>query len=106
MNQLAIPTASSSGSEQFGINLVANTSPVSFGANPAQSPDNTFGYGVVAADYNNPNLFKYQKGNAVAFSTSSTSTTDYTVSYIFNVSNVTPGGTYEMRHVLVATATY
>jgi hypothetical protein len=106
MNALASPTAATVGSEQFGINLVANTNPVAFGANPVQSPDNTFGFGVVAADYSNPNTYKYAKGDAVAYSSASTSSTTYTASYLFNVSSVTPGGTYVMHHVLVATGTY
>lgn len=94
------------GTEQFGINLVANTSPVTFGANPLQLPDNTFSYGSVVGDYGIPGNFKYAKGDTVATSTKSTSYTQYTVSYLFNVSNVTPGGTYVLHHVLVATATY
>ncbi|MDL2363470.1 MAG: hypothetical protein QFB86_03780 [Patescibacteria group bacterium] len=106
MNALSVPTASSAGTEQFGMNLVANTQPATFGADPTQAPDNSFGFGVVAADYNSTNLYKYIKGDTVAYSSASTSRTNYTLSYIFNVSNVTPGGTYNMRHVLVATATY
>jgi hypothetical protein len=106
MQALTIPTASSVGTEQFGINLVANTSPTSFGADPQYIPDNTFSFGQVSADYSSPNLYKYVKGDTVAQSTSSSSDTTFTVSYIFNISNVTPGGTYSMNHVLVATATY
>ncbi len=106
MKALATPTAAAVGAEQFGINLVANTIPGAFGANPVQSPDNTFGFGIVAADYSNPNTYKYAKGDAVAFSTASTSSTTYTASYLFNVSSVTPGGTYVLHHVLVATGTY
>lgn len=106
MNALTTPTASSVGSEQFGINLVANTSPVTFGAGPSYIPDSTFSFGQVAADYSTPNLYKYVKGDTVAYSNSSSSATTYTISYIFNVSNVTPGGTYTLHHVLVATATY
>jgi hypothetical protein len=106
MHTLTTPTAASAGTEQFGINLVANTSPTSFGANPSQQPDNTFSFGQVNSDYSTPNLFKYVNGDTVAFSNQSTSDTTYTVSYIFNISNVTPGGTYTFNHVLVATATY
>jgi hypothetical protein len=106
MNALNIPAASAAGTEQFGINLVANTTPVSFGANPVQSPDNTFSFGIVNSDYSSPNLYKYIKGDPVAYSTSSSSATTYTVSYIFNVSNITPGGQYVLHHVLVATGTY
>lgn len=106
MQALTIPTPASTGTEQFGINLVANTDPVTFGADPAHNPDNTFSFGQVAADYSTPDNYKYLKDDTVAFSTASSSATTYTVSYIFNVSNVTPGGAYVMRHVLVATATY
>jgi len=106
MQALTTPTASSVGTEQFGINLVANTSPTTFGADPQYIPDNTFSFGQATADYSSPNLYKYVKGDTVAQSTSSSSDTTFTVSYIFNISNVTPGGAYSMNHVLVATATY
>lgn len=106
MQALAIPSASQSGVEQFGINLVANTNPATFGANPTQSPDGTFGYGAATADYSSPNLYKYVKGDVVAQSFLSTSYTNYTVSYIFNISNLTPGGSYLLEHDLVATATF
>ena len=98
MQPLSLPTGSVVGSEQFGINLVANTSPVSFGADPVHNQ--------VAADYSAPNMFKYLKGETIAFSTASSSATAYTASYLFNISNITPGGAYTLRHVLVATATY
>lgn len=106
MNALSTPTASLIGEEQFGINLVANTSPVNFGSDPQHAPDSTFSFGEVSNDYGTANFFKYVKGDTVAYSSRSSSATTYTVSYIFNMSNVTPGGTYTMRHVLVATGTY
>ncbi|MEO7364154.1 MAG: hypothetical protein ABIV43_01450 [Candidatus Saccharimonadales bacterium] len=100
------PTAASAGTEQFGINLVSNTSPVTFGADRTFTPDSTFSSGLVAPDYSNHDLFIYRKNDVIAYSNASSSYTNYTVSYIFNISSVTPGGTYELRHVLVATATY
>ena len=106
MHNLTSPTASSSGSEQFGINLVANTSPTTFGADPSQNPNNTFGFGTAASGYNTANQYKYVNGDAIASSSKSSGETDYTISYIFNISSVTPGGTYTFNHVLVATATY
>lgn len=106
MTGLATPTASGAGSEQFGINLVANTAPTTFGAVPSQVPDATFGFGYAKAGYNTPNLYKYVKDDTIAQSDVSSGTTAYTVSYIFNVSNLTAGGTYTLRHVLVATSTY
>lgn len=106
MQALAIPTASQVGAEQFGINLVANTVPLIFGANPSQGPDTTFGFGQVAAAYSSPNLYKYAKGDVVAQSFLSSSYTNYTIAYLFNISNVTPGGSYLLQHDLVATSTF
>lgn len=106
MNALAVPTPALVGTEQFGINLVANTNPITFGANLTHTPDATFGYGQVGLDYSIPDQYKYLKGDVVAFSTQSTSYTNFTVSYVFNVSNVTPGGSYVFHHVLVATSTF
>lgn len=103
---LATPTAFNASQEQFGINLVANTSPTTFGADPSQVPGSTYSFGQVASDYATANKFMYKKGDVVAYSNSSSGETDYTVSYLFNVTSVTPGGTYDMNHVLVATATY
>ncbi len=102
----SVPTAASAGTEQFGINLVANTSPTTFGADKSYRPDSTFSSGLVAPDYSNTNMYVYRKNDVIAYSNSSSSYTDYTISYIFNISSVTPGGTYEMHHVLVATSTY
>ncbi|HET9850470.1 MAG TPA: hypothetical protein VFP35_02490 [Candidatus Saccharimonadales bacterium] len=91
------PAASSSpGTEQFGINLAANnlSGPGPFGADPAQVPDTTFGFGQAVYPYNTSNLFKYFEGDTVANSTKSTGETLYTLSVIANASNVTPGGDY------------
>lgn len=106
MSSPSIPTASAVGTEQFGMNLVANTSPTTFGANPAYIPDSTFSFGQATSDYSSPNLYKYTKGDVIAQSTLSSSDTTFTISYIFNISHVTPAGEYSMNHVLVATASY
>ena len=110
MNGLTSATASSPGTEQFGINLVANTAgcgaPATFGAAPSQAPDSTFSFGQAAPGYNTCGLFKYVNGDVVALSNSSSGTTNYTISYIFNISPITPGGVYTFHHVLVATSTF
>ena len=115
LNPLTSQSVSASGTEQFGINLVANHNPnnplASFGADPVQVPSATFAFGAATSDYNIPDEYMYAYGTnnvhaTVATSSSSTSDTDYTISYIFNVSHVTPGGTYNFHHVLVATSTY
>ena len=47
--------SSSTGTEQFGINLVANTSPATFGNDPSPQPDPTYATGVAAPGYNTTN---------------------------------------------------
>lgn len=97
---------SSPGTEQFGINLVANTSPGTFGADPVQVPDGTFSYGYAATGYDTANNFRYNKGDVIAQSDSSSSRTDYTISYLYNISDLTVGGQYTLNHSVVATSTY
>lgn len=105
LNTPSSGTTSQPGTEQFGINLVENTSPA-VGVNPVQSPDTSFSFGQVAANYSSQNNFLYNKGDVVAFSNESTSVTFYTISYIFNISTATPSGQYDFVHSLVATGRY
>jgi hypothetical protein len=109
------PAASAIGTEQFGMNVVANTSPSTFGANPSQIPSSSYSYGLAGdgrnntpttARYDQVNKYMYRNGDAIAYSRSSSGETDYTISYIINISNVTPAGIYTMNHVLVSTATF
>ena len=105
MHNLTTQTASVAGTEQFGINLVHNTSP-NVGANPVQVPNSSFSFGAAAGGYDTPNRYKYVPGDTIAYSNSSSGETDYTISYIYNISNVTPGGTYDFNDILVATSTF
>jgi hypothetical protein len=105
LNPLSTPAAATPGVEQFGINLVANTSP-SVGANAVQIPSSQFSFGQVASGYNTPNLFKYVSGDTIAYSNKSSGITEFTVSYIYDISNATPSGEYIFNQVLVATGTY
>lgn len=110
LSPLATPSSSAPGTEQFGINLVNNTtgcgSPVNMGADPVQVPDNTFSYGVVATGYDTCGLFKYVKGDTIASSPKSSGETDYSMSFIYNISNITPDGDYIFNGSIVATSTY
>lgn len=112
MAGMAAQAVSAVGVEQFGINLVANSTgcafpaPANFGAGPAQFPDTNFSYGSAATGYNVCGKYKYVPGDTIATSTKSSGRTDYTISYIMNVQTLTPGGTYTMNHSLVATSTY
>lgn len=104
LQTITTPSTSHQGAEQFGINLVANTAPA-VGANPSQQPSSVFSFGSAASNYGTANLFQYINGDIVAQSASSSGETDYTMSMILNVSNVTPGGTYTgiMSAVVVPT---
>ncbi len=106
IDPMTTAAASSASTEQFGMNLVANTSPTTFGAVPSQVPDSTFSFGAAATGYDSPNTYKYQKYDIVAESAKSTGQTDYTISYIVNVSANTPAGTYNQNHNLVVVATF
>lgn len=110
LNALSSPTASSAGTEQFGINLVANTTtcgaPANFGVNPVQVPSSTFSFGAVSSGYDTCGKFQYNKGDTIAYSNSSSGETDYTISYIENISASTLAGQYNFSQILVATSTY
>ena len=106
LDPMTATAASSQGTEQFGMNLVANTDPEAFGANPIQVPDASFSFATVAAGYNTANQYRYNVGEIIAESTQSSGQTDFTISYIANIAPLTEGGVFEMDHILVATATY
>lgn len=93
--------------EQFGMNLVANTSPVAQGANPSPQPDGTFAFGEAAPGYNTADNYQYNAGDIIARSvTRGYGETDYTISYILNVTTITPAGLYRMEQDLVLLATF
>lgn len=99
------PTASHPGTEQFGINLVANTTP-SVGADPVQVPSSQTSFGEPTANYDIPNEYQYINGDIIASSATSSGETDYTISMIFNISNVTPGGNYSGNYSAVVVPAY
>lgn len=101
LTTLSTPSTSQPGAEQFGINLADNTAP-NIGAAPVQVPSGVFSFGTVESDYSGADLFKYINGDIVAGSTKSSGETDYTMSLIINVSNVTPGGQYSGSFSAVA----
>lgn len=107
LNALSSPTAPAIGSEQFGINLMLNDAPaVSGSADPQQIPSGAYSNGAAQAGYNTKNVYKYVKGDTIAGSSSSSGTTQYTISYMYNISSNTPSGQYDFNHIIVATSTY
>jgi len=100
---MASTAPSQAGVEQFGINLVANTSPTSLGNNPDHGQ---FGFGSATSDYGTTNSYRYVSGETVASAPKSSGITIYTISYIVNVSSFTPGGDYTGDQTMVCTATF
>ena len=52
LTPMTVLGTSTIGTEQFGINLVSNTSPATFGSNPSPQPNGTYATGVAATGYN------------------------------------------------------
>ncbi|HEY5668131.1 MAG TPA: hypothetical protein VIR03_03125 [Candidatus Saccharimonadales bacterium] len=86
-------TTSSPGTEQFGVNLVANTNPT-VGSNPGQVPDGSYSFGTPLAGYDTANNFKFVDGDTIAMSSKSSGQTNYALSMIANVTQSTPDGQY------------
>lgn len=88
------PTAATPGTEQFAINVVANSTP-EVGSDPVQVPDDGISFGYVLPNYATADRFMYESGAAVARSDSETGRTDYTISMIVNVAGNTPAGHFQ-----------
>ena len=99
ITNLTSPTASVIGTEQYGINLVANTVP-SVGVGPSG------GIGVAASGYDTTNQFKYVSGNTIADAITYSSQTTFTVSFIINAALDTPAGSYNTTHTIICTPTF
>ncbi len=105
LTALNSPNPSTPGTEQFGINLVANTTP-GIGTNPIQQPDSSFSYGEPAVGYDQADYFKYVDGDIIAESSRESGQTDFTMSIIANIATTTPGGRYQTVLVVQAIATF
>ena len=86
----AINPASNSqvGSNQFGINLRANSLPA-----VGNDPEGT-GTGTPQAGYSAPNQYKFQNGDNIASSPIPSDYNRLTVSYLVNVGSSQPPGVY------------
>lgn len=106
---LTSPTASSAGSEQFGLNLMDNTTP-NVGADVNPTPNGTTLRGQPSTDYDTADVFKFVTGNQVAASDNggagSTNAQTFTVSYLVNIGGATEAGTYTATMTYICTATF
>lgn len=97
--------ASTISTEQFGINLKANSVPT-VGADPVQVPSGTFSFGAAAPNYNTANSYRYVAGETIANAIKASGETDYTISYIVNTATTTPAGNYSGNQTILCTGTY
>jgi hypothetical protein len=103
--------SSDSSVEEFGINLVANLVPGTFGANPVNVPDNTFADGEAAPGYQTTGQYKYAQGDIIARSPATAGNqgvgqTNYTISYLAKIANLTEAGQYKINHDLIVVPTF
>lgn len=89
IDNIESPTASQVGTNQFGINLVDNTTP-----DIGSDPEGDFTNAVVADGYNTPDEFKFVSGDVVAYSPNVSLMRKYTVSYVVNSSPDLHAGIY------------
>ncbi len=101
IDAMATPAASSTNTEQFGINLKDNATP-NAGADPSG------GSGVPASDYNTADQYEFVADTTtpLASASASTASTTYTVTYIVNVAETTEAGAYQTTITYIATGNF
>ena len=93
--------ANAVGGEQFGLNLVANTTPVVGATRTGDTGGNP------STQYNIVNSFAFDTAGAtVATAAAPTVVTTFTVAYIANISSATEAGLYTKTQTYNITATY
>lgn len=81
IDSLPQPTASLPGRNQFGINLVANNTPAI-----GKDPEGEWANAVTSDEYGQPDKYKFESGDIVAYSPNVSLMKKFTVSYIVNSS--------------------
>ena len=94
------PDVSRPGTAQFGMNLVANTTPL-VGSNPQGG-----GTGTPTANYDTANFYKYTSGDTLATNSSVDDFRKFTVSYIINIPVGQPVGVYAATLTYVCLANF
>jgi hypothetical protein len=95
------PTKSAAGTNQFGMNLVANNAP-SVGSDPEGNWPNA----VPAPDYSESNFYKYTPGDVVAYSPNVSLMKKFTVSYILNSRPDLRAGVYTTTITYIASGRF
>ncbi|HET7320245.1 MAG TPA: hypothetical protein VFI84_01505 [Candidatus Saccharimonadales bacterium] len=94
------PDVSRPGTNQFGINLRANSDPA-VGADPTGTSA-----GSVTGSYNTPNLFTFNTGDMIATASTVEGSRWYTISYLLNIAQGQAPGVYSTTMVYTALANF
>ncbi len=97
----ATPTESQQGTNQFGLNLVANSEP-----SVGNDPEGTWANAVPSVDYSVPNRYKYVPGDVVAYSPNVSLMKKFTVSYILNSRPDLRAGVYTTTITYIASGRF
>lgn len=95
------PSVSMPGTNQFGINLVANSNP-----EVGLDPQGVWANAVPSPDYSVPNQYKFVSGDEVAFSPNVSLMKKFTVSYILNASPSLRAGAYNTTINFIASGRF
>lgn len=101
INSLENPTASIPGTNQFGINLVANSEPAI-----GNDPEGDWANALPSPDYGEANKYKYVSGDVVASSPNVSLMKKFTVSYIVNASPQLRAGVYSTTINFIASGRF
>jgi hypothetical protein len=97
---LAAQAVSTTGTEQFGINLRDNVTP-----NVGLEPDGA-GTGAPTATYNTVDQYRFVNGDTIASKASADAFRRYHVAYIANIGSATEPGAYSTTLTYIGTATF
>ena len=95
------PTESKPGSNQFGINLVANDAP-----DIGSDPEGIWANAIPSPDYSVANRYKYVPGDVVAYSPNVSLMKKFTVSYILNSHKDIRPGVYSTTITYIASGRF
>ena len=101
IDEMDTPGPSRPGTNQFGINLVANTSPAI-----GVDPEGPFANAIPSPDYGTADVYKYKSGDLVAYSPNVSLMRKFTVSYILNASPSLKPGVYSTTITFVASGRF
>jgi hypothetical protein len=101
INAPIVPTESTPGTNQFGINLVANDAPAI-----GNDPEGPWANAIVAPEYGAANRYKYTNGDVIAYSPNVSLMKKFTISYIINANEALRPGVYSTTLTYIASGRF